>query len=244
MKKLAIAATGALALAGIGATVSSAVNPDITMKASISPTKHGTKKKPNKVKLQVDLATTPAAGEQPFAASSTVVHLPKQLVFNGKAFPTCDQQTILNDETKCPAKSRVGKGTAVGTSRALGVVENLSVKAFNGPGGNKLMLLVDAIPPAAVDIHAVIVGVLQNDSAPYGKKLVVDIPQDLQTPAPNTYATLESFKTTINAITGKGKKPYVGIASCPSSKTMAFKVDYVYQPDGSTKSTSTTAPCK
>jgi hypothetical protein len=242
MKKLAIAVTGALALGGVGAAVSSAVNPDITLKASISPTKHGTKKKPRKVQLKVDLETTPAAGEQPFAASRTVVHLPRELVFNGKAFATCSKATVLDNNTKCPKKSRVGQGSAVGTSRALGVTENLTVKAFNGPGGNKLELLVDAEPGSAVDIHAVLEGVLSKDSGKYGKKLTVNIPQDLQTPAPGTYATLESFKTTINAVTGKHKKPYVGIASC-KTKSMAFGVDYVYQPDGTTKSTTTTAKC-
>jgi len=243
MKKLAIAAAGAMALAGVGAAVSSAVNPDITISAKISPTKHGTKKKPAKVKLQVNLTTTPAAGEQPFAASDTIVHLPKELVFNGKAFPSCASGTILNDETKCPSKSRVGSGSAVGTARALGVTENLSVKAFNGPGGNKLELLVVSAPGSAVDIRAVIEGLLQSDSAPYGKKLVVKIPQDLQTPAPGTYATLESFKTTINAISGKKKAPYVGLVACKNKK-LAFGVDYNYQPDGTSKSTTTTAPCK
>src|SRR5689334_13497126 len=102
MKKLAIAVTGALALGGIGAAVSSAVNPDISISAKISPTKHGTKTHPRKVQLQVDLTTTPVAGDQAFAASRTVVHLPKQLVFNGKAFPSCSATTILNDDTKCP----------------------------------------------------------------------------------------------------------------------------------------------
>lgn len=242
MKKLAIAVTGALALGGVGAAVSSAVNPDITMSAKISPTKHGTKKKPRKVKLQVDLATTPVAGEQPFAASRTVVHLPKELVFNGTAFPSCTQAKVLDNDTACPAKSKVGQGTAVGTSRALGVTENLTVKAYNGPGGTKLELLIDSVPGSAVAIHAVLEGKLSPDSGKYGKKLTVDIPQDLQTPAPNTYATLESFKTTINAITGKKKRPYIGIASCKTG-SMAFGVDYTYQPDGSTKSTTTTAKC-
>jgi hypothetical protein len=241
-KKLAIAVTGALALGGIGAAVSAAVNPDISMTASISPTKHGTKKHPRKVKLQVNLTTTPIAGDQPFAASRTVVHLPKELVFNGKAFKTCAKSKVFDDNTTCPKTSKVGQGSAVGTSRALGVTENLAVKAFNGPGGNKLELLLDSAPGSAVAIHAVLEGILSSDTGKYGKKLTVDIPQDLQTPAPNTYATLESFKTTINPVVGKGKQPYVGIASC-KTKSMAFGVDYTYQPDGTTKSTTTTAKC-
>src|ERR1044071_6925727 len=58
MKKLAIAVTGALALAGIGAGISSAVDPAITISASMSPTKHGTKKKPKVTKLVVASLTT------------------------------------------------------------------------------------------------------------------------------------------------------------------------------------------
>ena len=53
MKKLAIAVTGALALGGIGAAVSSAINPTLGITATVSPNSHGTKKKPKKTKLVV-----------------------------------------------------------------------------------------------------------------------------------------------------------------------------------------------
>jgi hypothetical protein len=115
------------------------------------------------------------------------------------------------------------------------------VTAYNGPGGNKLELLVDGSTP--LQIHSVIEGVLASDSAPYGKKLTVHVPDNLQQPAPGAYATLVQFDTTINAILGKKKKPYVGVQSC-SDKQVSFKVDYIYQPDQSTKSAETTAKCK
>jgi hypothetical protein len=239
MKKLAIAVTGALALAGIGAGVSSAVDPDISIQASINPIAHGSKKKPKKTKLVVKLRTTPKAGEPAFAASDTIVHLGNELQFNGSALPTCSAAQVQADDTKCPTKSRVGKGVAAGT--ALGLTENLTVKAYNGPGGNKLELLVDGSTP--LQIHSVIEGVLASDSAPYGKKLTVHVPDNLQQPAPGAYATLVQFDTTINAILGKKKKPYVGVQSC-SDKQVSFKVDYIYQPDQSTKSAETTAKCK
>jgi len=237
MKKLAIAVTGALALAGIGAGISSAVNPDITIQASMSPTKHGTKKKPKVTKLVVKLATTPRSDEPAFAASDTIVHLGKELVFNGKALKTCSAAQVQSDDTKCPKGSRVGQGKAAGT--ALGLTENLTVTAYNGPGGNKLELLVDGQTP--LQIHSVIEGILSKDSAPYGKKLSVHVPDGLQQPAPGAYATLVQFDTTINAVRGKGKAPYVGIASC-KTKNVAFGVDYKYT-DGTTKSTKTTSKC-
>jgi hypothetical protein len=237
MKKLAIAVTGALALAGIGAGISSAVDPAITISASMSPTKHGTKKKPKVTKLVVKLATTPNPNDPPFAASDTIVHLGKELVFNGKALKTCSASQVQADDTKCPKGSKVGSGKAAGT--ALGLTENLTVTAYNGPGGNKLELLVDGSTP--LQIHSVIEGILSSDSAPYGKKLSVHVPDNLQQPAPGAYATLVQFDTTINRVLGKKKKPYVGIASCKTKK-VAFGVDYKYT-DGTTKSTTTTGKC-
>jgi hypothetical protein len=238
MKKLAIAVTGALALAGIGAGITAAVTPTISIKASVSPTKHGTKKKPKATKLVVKLATTPNPADPPFAASDTVVHLAKQLTFQGKALKTCSAAQVQSDDTKCPAQSRVGKGVAAGT--ALGLTENLTVKAYNGPGGNKLELLVDGAAP--LTIHSVIEGVLSTDSAPYGKKLLVHVPDNLQQPAPGAYATLVQFDTTINKVLGSKKRPYVGINSCPATKKMHFKVDYTYT-DGTQQSSETDAAC-
>jgi hypothetical protein len=237
MKKLAIAVTGVLALAGIGAGISSAVDPAITISASMSPTKHGTKTKPKATKLVVKLATTPNPADPAFAASDTIVHLGKELVFNGKALKTCSASQVLADDTKCPKGSKVGTGKAAGT--ALGLTENLNVTAYNGPGGKKLELLVDGATP--LQIHSVIEGILSSDSAPYGKKLSVHVPDNLQQPAPGAYATLVQFDTTINKILGKKKAPYVGIATC-TTKKVAFGVDYKYT-DGTTKSTTTTASC-
>jgi hypothetical protein len=239
MRKLAIAVMGAFVLTAVGASVSSAVDPDIKMTASISPTKHGTKKKPRKVKLVVKLSTTPKQGEPAFAADSTVVHLAKELVFHGNALPSCKSSQVQSDNTKCPKGSKVGQGTAAGV--ALGLTENLTVTAYNGPGGKKLELLVNGSAP--LQIHSVIEGVLAKDTGLYGNKLVVAIPANLQQPAPGAYATLEEFDTTINAVTGKKKVPYVSDIACNKTKGLAFGVDYHYQPDGTTKSTTTTAPC-
>jgi hypothetical protein len=225
-------------LAAVGAGVSSAVDPEISVTASVTPTKHGTKQKPKKVKLIVKLKTVQKPGDPPFAANATIVHLAKELVFNGKALKSCAKAQVQADDTKCPKGSKVGQGVAAGT--ALGLTENLTVTAYNGPGGNKLELLVDGQTP--LQIHSVIEGLLQSDSGAYGKKLVVAIPENLQQPAPGAYATLEQFDTTINAVSGKKKAPYVGLASCKTGK-MAFGADYTYT-DGTAKSTTTTATCK
>jgi len=238
MKKLAIAVTGALALAGIGAGVSSAINPDITIKPSVSPSKHGTKKKPRKAKLVVKLSTTPNPNEAASPVTLSVVHLPSELVFHGKALKSCTATMVAQNNTACPKGSKVGSGLAKGNVRNV-AGEDLTVTAYNGPGGKKLELLLDS-GNGAVQIHQVIEGVLSSDKAPYGNKLTVPIPQSLQEIAGAKIELLE-FDTTINAVTGAHKKPYVGIAKCKDKK-VSFGVDYTYQ-DGTHKSITTTAAC-
>jgi hypothetical protein len=235
MRKLTL--TAAAAVTAIGAVgVAQAVTPTTALKASVSPTKKGTKKKPKNVKLNVELITQPAPGDPAFATRSTVVHFDKNIKFDGKHLKSCSQSQVQTDETKCPKGSRVGSGTATGS--ALGLTENLTVTAYNGPRGTKIELLVDGQSP--LQIHQVIEGKLQSDSGKYGKKLVVAIPDALQQPAPGAYATLTDFKTSVKG-TGSKKRPFVGLAGC-TKKRLNYKSDFVFT-DGTTSTATATSKC-
>ena len=236
MRKLTLAAVAAVVALCAVVGIAQAVSPATSMKASVSPSKKGTTKKPKNVKLNVELITTPSAGDAPFATKSTVVHFDKNLKFGAKYLKSCSSSQVQGDDTKCPKGSKVGTGSAQGV--ALGLTENLTVTAYNGPGGNKLELLVDGQSP--LQIHAVIEGKLQKDSGLYGQKLVVAIPETLQQPAPGAYATLTDFKTSVKG-TGSKKRPYVGLAGC-TKKTLNFKSDFVFT-DGSQSTASTTSKC-
>jgi hypothetical protein len=235
MRKLTL--TAAAAVTAIGAVgVAQAVTPTTAIKASVSPTKKGTKKKPKNVKLNVELITQPAPGDPAFATRSTVVHFDKNIKFDGKHLKSCSQSRVQTDDTKCPKGSRVGSGTATGS--ALGLTENLTVTAYNGPRGTKIELLVDGQSP--LQIHQVIEGKLQSDSGKYGKKLVVAIPDALQQPAPGAYATLTDFKTSVKG-TGSKKRPFVGLAGC-TKKRLNYKSDFVFT-DGTTSTATATSKC-
>ena len=235
MRKLTLLAVAAVtALCAVG--IAQAVTPTTTMKASVSPSKKGTAKKPANVKLNVELITQPTAGEPAFATRSTVVHFDKNLKFGGKNLKSCSSSQVQADDTKCPKGSKVGSGSATGV--ALGLTENLTVTAYNGPTGNKLELLVDGQSP--LQIHSVIEGKLQKDSGLYGQKLVVAIPETLQQPAPGAFATLTDFKTSVKG-TGSKKRPYVGLAGC-AKKTLNYKSDFVFT-DGTTSTATTTSKC-
>jgi len=235
MRKLTLMAVAAVtALCAVG--IAQAVTPTTTMKASVSPSKKGTAKKPANVKLNVELITQPTAGEPAFATRSTVVHFDKNLKFGGKNLKSCSSSQVQADDTKCPKGSKVGSGSATGV--ALGLTENLTVTAYNGPTGNKLELLVDGQSP--LQIHSVIEGKLQKDTGAYGQKLVVAIPETLQQPAPGAFATLTDFKTSVKG-TGSKKRPYVGLAGC-AKKALNYKTDFVFT-DGTTSTATTTSKC-
>jgi hypothetical protein len=216
--------------------VAQAVTPTTAMKSSVSPAKAGSKSKPRNVKLSLELITTPNPSDPAFATKSTVVHLDKNLKFGGKYLKTCSVKTVRANDKKCPKGSKVGSGRA--SASALGMVENLKITAYNGPGGKKLGLLVDATLPLA--IHDVLEGVLQPDSGTFGQKLVVTIPPGLQQPVQDVYATLTDFKTVVKG-TGSKKRPYVGLAGC-TNRSLAFQSDFVFS-DDSTATATTTAPC-
>jgi hypothetical protein len=236
MRKLTLMAAAAAVTALCVVGIAQAVTPTTAMKASVSPTKKGTKSKPKNVKLNVELITQPTPGEPAFATRSTVVHFDKNLKFGAKYLKSCSSSQVQADDTKCPKGSKVGSGSATGS--ALGLTENLTVAAYNGPGGNKLELLVDGQSP--LQIHSVIEGKLQKDTGLYGQKLVVAIPDNLQQPAPGAYATLTDFKTSVKG-TGSKKRPFVGLAGC-TKKALNFKSDFVFT-DGTTSTATTTSKC-
>jgi hypothetical protein len=233
MRKSMITAAAVAALGAVG--VAQAVTPTTSLKASVSPSKKGTVKKPKNVKLSVELITQPKAGEPGFATKSTVVHFDKNVVFGSKYLPTCSKTQVQTDNTKCKKGSGVGSGSAQGV--ALGLVETLTVTAYNGPGST-LELLVNGSDPLA--IHSVIEGKLVSDSGKFGKKLTVAIPDNLQQPVPGAYATLTDFKTAVKG-TGSKSRPYVGLKGC-TKKTLSFKSDFVFT-DGTTSTASTTSKC-
>lgn len=240
MRKVALLAVVALSLIVAGSAY--AVNATQGIKASVTPSKHGTKKKPTGIKLGIETITQDPAqsGDQPFATTQAVIHFDKNIVFNGKNVPSCSQQQVQQDASKCPAKSKVGNGTATGT--ALGATEHLTVTEYNGPGGNSIELHVQGSSPLTID--SVIEGKLSKDTGLFGYKLTVPIPQGLQQPAPSVYATLLDFNTHTNGIMkGRNKKPYIGLVGCPASKKLNFAGDFTYT-DGTSKTATTTVPCK
>jgi hypothetical protein len=236
MRKVASVALAASLTAAAVAVPASAISGNQGLKVTVSPSKHGSKKKPANVKLKVTTTTdAPKAGEPAFATKTAVISFDKNLVLNGAKFKRCTADQLRAAESNCPSGSKVGGGTAQGI--ALGQTANLTVTAFNGPKGKTLLLHVVGSTPIAID--SVMVASLKTASGKYGKKLVVPIPDNLQQPITGVFATLTSFITTVKG-TSKGV-PYVGLVGC-TKKKLNFKGVFTYT-DGTSKTATSTAKC-
>ena len=245
MRKLLLGAVVALVGAVAVVGVASAMDGQQDIAVTVSKNTAGTKEKPKSVgTLKVTTTTTPGptstAGT--FTATKAVISFDKNLVFNAGKFKPCkvnlnDASGIATIDSKC-ASSKVGSGSAKG--EALGQVEPLTVKAYNGPksGENyKFYLHVTGTAPLVID--DVINATLKRASGDYGYKLDVPIPDGLQRPS-GVLATLTEFITSVNG-TSKGV-PYIGLKGCSGGK-LKFKGVFTYT-DGTSKTATTTAPCK
>jgi hypothetical protein len=234
-KKMALALAGALILALGTAGLAQALTSKQTVAVKLAQSKAGTAAKPKSVgMLTVDMKVAKDPADAPFATRSVVVHFDKNLVFNTAKFPSATEAQVRSGHA--PSKAKVGSGSASGL--ALGQVESLKVTAYNGPKGKSILLHVSGQTPLMID--TVIVGQLKADSGKFGRKLVVTIPDNLQQPLTNVYATLTSFLTKVGG--SANGTPYVALKGCSGGK-LQYRGDFVFT-DGSKQSPTATSTCK
>ncbi|UUY03208.1 hypothetical protein LRS13_21445 [Svornostia abyssi] len=200
---------------------------DLTVKAS--PTKASTTKSPKSVALNVSLGsreTTP--GAQPPTLSSVDLFFPAGSKYNGDLFPKCSSSSIsaAKSTADCPSGSIVGKGKAAGLAPGPITQNDLTIVAANG-GKNTVNLFVEGTSPLRIQSN--IVGQLSKGSGDYGLKLKVNVPQNLQEPAPGVPVAITLFQVKIQkSIKVKGKtRGLVEITSCKGGQWKS-KGDFRY----------------
>ena len=246
MRRIALAALMAMLAVAVTAPSAHAVNSVLKFDVSFSPTKVGTKAKPQAIKLftRPYYETLAPDADAPFAWKQARIWFPKEGVFNGKYFPSCPAVKLktASGRTAC-TKAEIGKVDAKGF--ALGLVEPLKVKLYNLPGGKGVALYLQGDTPVIID-H-VVEGILTKVNTPlFGYKLTFNVPDDLIQPAPGAIATALDFKVTIPARTikkGKKKYPYIGTTGCPSTGIFTARIE-TDNTDGTTTTVDATAPCK
>lgn len=249
MRKLLIGAA-VLAVAVIPA-VALAQNPApvVTNDVSISPSKAGTSKKPKVAKFTFKVTNSP---ESKSTVKQIVLDLPKGVKLSGDKLTSCTADDLIN-KGSCPSASKLGTGVAyaflvspaappdcVGTSGAAAGCLTFNTTFYVG-GKNALTVgLVtggNAVSP------------LTGKITKSGRRLTIDIPASLQSPAPGSYSALSQLGGSFSrSKTVKGKKySFVSTTDCPSSKEWTVKSTLVYAanaaPAPASKSASDDVKC-
>jgi len=237
MRRVALFAAVGLTSMAVGSAVAADVDQGLDIRLSPNlPQKKGAAVK--KFKLFVETTTKINNKEEQFATKRAVIFFDKNLVFAKSNYPSCSKTQIAQDDSKCPAASRVGKGTA--SAEAVGQTQDdLVIKAYDGPGATKFFLKIEGNEPLKID--SVLDASLKTASGKFGKKLEVIIPNNLQQPLTGVFATLTRFTTTVFA-SAKGQS-YVSLKSCPTTKKLSFKGDFFFT-DGTNKSATDTIACR
>jgi hypothetical protein len=208
--------------------------PTVTGESKVTPSKTGTTKKPKAAKFTFKVVNS--------AASKTTVKqikldLPKGVKLSGNKLTACTADDFLASG-KCPSAAKLGTGVSyafivaptpapdcVGTNGAAAGCLTFDTAFYVG-GKNALTVTLEqrgggAFPP--------LTGKIGNG----GRRLTIDIPSDLQSPAPNNYSALLQLSGSFSkSKTVKGKKySFVSTTSCPSSKKWSVKSTLVYAPN-------------
>lgn len=168
---------------------------DITAK----PSKVSTPSKPKSVTLRFRTGTRETdAGVQPPITAAAAIFFPAGARWNGHLFPSCSGPSIsaAKSTAECPPRSIIGRGKAAGIAPGPVTQNDLTIVALNG-GRNRVNLFVEGSSPLRIQSN--LEGRISPASAPYGLKLAVDIPQNLQEPAPGVPIAITNFEVQVGA---------------------------------------------
>lgn len=237
MRKLAVLPAALVAAAVVAAPAAAQVPvTEFVSKASISPKKAGTKKKPQGVQLTGSLGfTTVTQGvEEPIITGGDVL-IAKGGVWGGGKYPKCSKATMNRYQStdKCSPKSIVGSGT--GVAYADQDRADPDVTFVNG-GKNMLWAFTTLYNPALVR-EAVPIKITKT-SGKWAYRAQFRVPEVLQVVA-GVPITLRSFKYKIGGtfkIPGERKarnaKKYAPLllatTSCPKSKKHPYEATAFY----------------
>jgi hypothetical protein len=218
---------------------SSGSNPSstvLTTKVSVTPSKAGTKKKPQGVKLSFKVNwTTPEENDKPVTQTADVL-FPKGSLYNGGKFATCSQATMeRSGVSACPAKSIMGTGS--GTAYADLVLATPKITVVNG-GANKVYLFTVLTNPARV--AEPVPGTITKMSGQWAYKLHLVVPSNLQVVAGVPIALRD---LTINAGGKSYAKDWLATTSCGTGGKWAFQLTTAFDNGGNATYDGTT-PCK
>ena len=208
MRKTPMIALGLLASVGMAGGVAVAQQqapaaPEQDLQISVTPSKAGTKKKPKNSKIKLEVQNNV---ESKTTVSRIVVSFPKTIKVNTKGFKTCTVSQ-LEQAGKCPSGSKVGTGGAKAfVEGADGKLNPLNFDvAFYVAPSKALLLQVDQGDDG--NLGANFIAKFGSAGGKFGRKLTINIPENLQAPSGVT-PYLTELSANLKGTTGKGSKKH------------------------------------
>jgi len=223
-KSILVAGVAAFAVSTAGVAYAQIPDPSITVTASVSPTKAGTKSKPASETLKLKVVNDPASKT---TAKSIEVKLPSTLKLSTKGLDQCkaSEDDLIANVNVC---KKAFAGPA-GNAHAIlnpNAPSNLTFKVQPIIGKNELLFVLSG--SASAVLHGKI----------SGSKMTIAITPQLQQPAPGVFSALSDLSTTIGK--KKGKSYLVSSVGCKSKKhTITATVSYANNPSAPSKPSAT-----
>jgi hypothetical protein len=167
--------------------------------------------------LILSAAFTASSEKQVGALVKMQLFLPNGAVSNGSLFPSCNPGALeRRGANGCPRGSKIGSGRLIGV--AQGVHETVSVGLFNGSRGRAVIIYLQGFNPLLIN-QAIVAPLvrLHGRHNPFGYRLTVDVPKNLQMLTPGIPTQTLSFTTTVGAtISVRGRRhAYIDGVACP-----------------------------
>jgi hypothetical protein len=243
LRKTLIAALTALtALALTAVAIAQNPAPSIDVTATVSPKKAGTKKKPKSEKVNLTIINNK---ESKTSASKIQIIFPANLKLSTKGLKTCKVSTLDSQgKAACPKAAKAGTGTAaalVNPSSASPAPLNFDVTTYVA-GKNLLAFYLEQQGTDSGVQQALPAKITKSGK---GQKLTINIPENLQQPAPGVYSALQEIKNSLGL--KSGKNALVKSVGCAKKKhNIGVKITYVPNPTppaASTASDTSSAKC-
>lgn len=232
MRKLGVVAfLATLAGSGVAAAIADApVAPKVTVKASVSPNKAGTKRHPQAVTLKTRIAwESLGSADQPIVQTFDIL-FPKGSLYNGGHLPSCSYKKLnAAGPAACPKGSIVGSGT--GNAYADTTITHPKITVVNG-GATRVFFYTVLNNPARV--QSPVIGKIKKMGGKYAYSLHVTVPQVLQ-----VVAGVPIELTLLNVKAGKGA--WLETTGCGPGGHWPFSVTTGYNTGGSSKYTASIA---
>jgi hypothetical protein len=246
LRKLLIAALAALTALALAAVAIAQTPPSIEVTATASPSKAGTKTTPKSEKISLLIDNN---RESKTSASKIEISFPKTLKLSTKGLKTCSVAKLdAQGKASCPRGSAAGVGTAEALLNPTS--PNPATLKFNVTtfvsGKNLLAFYLEQQGTDSGVQQALPAKITTVRHRVYGQKLTINIPANLQQPAPGVYSALVQIKNSLGL--KSGSNALVKSIGCPKAREhpIGVKVSYVPNPNPPAASSASSvdgAPC-